>query len=167
MTAGLGLGTSTGWTTLIQPTLEITETGQVVELGGLHFEFMLAPDSEAPSEMFFYIEKYKAFCPAEDATHAQHNLYTLRGAKIRDALAWSKYIKAARLRYGDKAEVMFAPHHWPTWGRDGITEQLRTTQAMYKYLHDQTMHAANSGYSPPPSPTDGPRAATTGQPATT
>lgn len=146
MTAGLGLGTSTGWTTLIQPTNEIAETGQTMNLGGMEFEFMLAPNTEAPSEMFFYIDDYKAFCPAEDATHTQHNVYTLRGAKIRDALAWSKYVKEARLRYGDRAEVMFAPHHWPTWGKENIKEHLQTTQAMYKYLHDQTMHAANSGY---------------------
>jgi alkyl sulfatase BDS1-like metallo-beta-lactamase superfamily hydrolase len=112
----------------------------------MQFEFMLAPDSEAPSEMFFYIDDYKAFCPAEDATHTQHNIYTLRGAKIRDALAWSKHLKEARLRYADKSEVMFAPHHWPTWGREAIAEQLITNQYMYKYLHDQTMHAANAGY---------------------
>jgi alkyl sulfatase BDS1-like metallo-beta-lactamase superfamily hydrolase len=146
MTAGLGLGTSTGWTTLIQPTQEVTQTGETLSLGGMQFEFMLAPDSEAPSEMFFYIDDYKAFCPAEDATHTQHNIYTLRGAKIRDALAWSKHLKEARLRYADKSEVMFAPHHWPTWGREAIAEQLITNQYMYKYLHDQTMHAANAGY---------------------
>ncbi|SDR92506.1 Alkyl sulfatase BDS1, metallo-beta-lactamase superfamily [Paraoerskovia marina] len=146
MTAGLGLGTSTGWTTLIQPTVDITETGQKLNIGGLEFEFQLAPDSEAPSEMFFYIEQYRAFCPAEDATHTQHNLYTLRGAKIRDALAWSKHIKDARLRYADKTDVMFAPHHWPSWGKDAVVKQLKLTQAMYKHLHDQTMHAANAGY---------------------
>lgn len=145
MTAGLGLGTSTGWTTLIQPTDEISTTGQRMDLGGMTFEFMMAPNTEAPSEMFFYIEQLKALCPAEDATHTQHNVYTLRGAKIRDALAWSKYVKEARLRYGDRAEVMFAPHHWPTWGGDAIKQQLKTTQALYKYLHDQTMRAANSG----------------------
>lgn len=146
MTAGLGLGTSTGWTTLIQPTDTVTATGQTMNIGGMQFEFMLAPNSEAPSEMFFYIDDYKAFCPAEDATQTQHNVYTLRGAKIRDALAWSKYAKEARLRYGDRAEVMFAPHHWPHWGSENIKRQLKSTQAMYKYLHDQTMHAANSGY---------------------
>ncbi|WP_029251553.1 alkyl/aryl-sulfatase [Paraoerskovia marina] len=146
MTAGLGLGTSTGWTTLIQPTVDITETGQKLNIGGLEFEFQLAPDSEAPSEMFFYIEQYRAFCPAEDATHTQHNLYTLRGAKIRDALAWSKHIKDARLRYADKTDVMFAPHHWPVWGKEAVVKQLKLTQAMYKHLHDQTMHAANAGY---------------------
>ena len=146
VTAGLGLGTSTGWTTLIQPTDTVTKTGQKMTLGGLEFEFMMAPDSEAPSEMFFYIDKYKALCPAEDATHTQHNVYTLRGAKIRDALAWSKYLKEVRLRYGDKADVMFEPHHWPMWGKKNIKKHLKINQAMYKYLHDQTMHAANSGH---------------------
>ncbi len=143
---GLGLSTSTGTPTLIEPTDIINDENHTLKIDGLTFEFMMAPGSEAPAEMLFYIPELKALCPAEDVNHTMHNLYTLRGAKVRDARAWSGYIDAALQRWGDKAEVLFAPHHWPTWGQDKIVEQFKKQRDLYKYLNDQTLRLANQGY---------------------
>jgi alkyl sulfatase BDS1-like metallo-beta-lactamase superfamily hydrolase len=93
---------------------------------------IMAPESEAPSEFMFYIPKYKAFCAAEDATHTLHNLYTLRGAKVRDALLWSKYLQAAIDMFGGEMEVLFASHYWPTWGNDRIVAFLKAQRDMYR-----------------------------------
>ena len=116
--AGLGTTTSAGTVTLIPPTDLVTQTGQKEKIDGLTYEFLLAPGSEAPSEMLWYIEEKKAIETAEDATHTLHNTYSLRGAKIREPLPWSKYLNQALAMWGDKAEVLFAQHHWPTWGND-------------------------------------------------
>jgi alkyl sulfatase BDS1-like metallo-beta-lactamase superfamily hydrolase len=107
---------------------------------------MLAPDTEAPAEMFFYIPKYKALSTAEDAVHTQHNVYSLRGAKVRSAYNWAMYLKLANDRWGDKAEVLYAPHHWPIWGKERISGYLTKQSAAYKYINDQTIRLANSGY---------------------
>jgi alkyl sulfatase BDS1-like metallo-beta-lactamase superfamily hydrolase len=85
-------------------------------IDGLTYDFMMAPGSEAPSEMLWYVKEKKMIEAAEDVTHTLHNTYSLRGAKIRDPLAWSKYINAAIDRWGNEAEVIIAQHHWPTWG---------------------------------------------------
>lgn len=114
--AGLGTTTSAGTVTLIPPTHYITHTGQQEVIDGLTYDFMMAPGSEAPSEMLWYIKEKKMIEAAEDVTHTLHNTYSLRGAKIRDPLAWSKYINAAIDRWGSDAEVIIAQHHWPTWG---------------------------------------------------
>lgn len=115
--AGLGTTTSAGTVTLIPPTDIITETGQKEVIDGLTYEFLMAPGSEAPSEMLWFIEEKKAMEAAEDATHTLHNTYSLRGAKIREPLPWSKYLNQALVMWGDKAEVVFAQHHWPTLGQ--------------------------------------------------
>ena len=141
---GLGLTTSTGQVNLIPPTVELTETDRFVTIDGIDFEFLLAPDTEAPAELLFYLPKWKALCSAEDATHVLHNLYTLRGAKTRDAKAWVYYLGLTLERFGD-AEVCFAQHHWPTWGNAEIREFLEAQMDAYKYLHDQTLRMANSG----------------------
>ncbi len=107
--AGLGPTTSFGTVTLIPPTDIIKEDGEKRKIGGLDFEFWMAPGSEAPSEMFFYIPSMKALCTAEDATHTLHNTYSLRGAKIRDPLAWSKYLNEVIYKWGDELEVLYAP----------------------------------------------------------
>lgn len=146
MGTGLGLGTSTGEPTLINPTDLISETGQTMEIDGLNFEFLMAPGTEAPAEMHFYIKEYKALTAAENATHTLHNLYTLRGAKVRNAAAWSGYLHATIERWGDEVEVLYAPHHWPTWGNDRVLELLKKQRDMYKYLNDQTLRLANHGY---------------------
>jgi alkyl sulfatase BDS1-like metallo-beta-lactamase superfamily hydrolase len=144
--AGLGPITSLGTITLIPPTDIIKENGEKRNLAGLTFEFWMAPNSEAPAEMFFYIPEKKALCTAEDATHTLHNTYTLRGAKIRDPLAWSKYLNQAIHRWGGEAEVLYAPHHWPVWGKARVVEHLKKHRDMYRYIHDQTVRLLNHGY---------------------
>lgn len=146
VTSGLGITTSTGTPTLIPPTDTITKTGQEMTIDGLQFVFQLVPDTEAPAEMHFYLPQLKVLCPAENCTHTLHNLYTLRGAKIRDALAWSKYLNEALELWGDKSEVMINVHHWPIWGPERIVDRLKKQRDMYRYLHDQTLRLANEGY---------------------
>jgi alkyl sulfatase BDS1-like metallo-beta-lactamase superfamily hydrolase len=146
MTSGLGLDTSKGTVTFAVPTNLITEPVQKETIAGLDFEFMLAPDTEAPAEMFFYIPKYKALSTAEDAVHNQHNVYSLRGAKVRSAYNWGKYLKLANERWGGEAEVLYAPHHWPIWGKERISDHLVKQSAAYKYINDQSIRLANSGY---------------------
>lgn len=143
--AGLGQTTSTGEATLLEPTLEITTTGQTHTVDGLEIEFQMAPDTEAPSEMHFYFPKYRALCMAENATHTLHNLLTLRGAVVRDPHVWSRYLTEAIERYGADAEVVFTSHHWPTWGNAEIVEFLGLQRDLYGYLHDQTLRMLNQG----------------------
>ncbi|WP_144142236.1 alkyl/aryl-sulfatase [Paraburkholderia sp. BCC1884] len=145
---GLGKTTSVGTITLITPTVFVEKTGQTMTLDGVDITVLMAPESEAPSEFMFYLPKFKAFCAAEDATHTLHNLYTLRGAKVRDALLWSKYLQAAIDMFGGDMQVLFASHYWPTWGNDRILPFLGAQRDMYRYLHDQTMRLANMGYTP-------------------
>ena len=111
-------------------------------------EFMMAPGTEAPSEMLMYLPQFKALCSAEDATHTMHNLYTLRGAKVRDASNWWKALDEAIQRYGDKTEVLFAQHHWPRWGKERISQFLAKERNGYKYMHDRTLNLINKGYTP-------------------
>jgi alkyl sulfatase BDS1-like metallo-beta-lactamase superfamily hydrolase len=146
MTSGLGLDPTKGTVTFAVPTNVITKPFQKETIAGLDFEFMLAPDTEAPAEMFFYIPKYKALSTAEDAVHNQHNVYTLRGAKVRSAYNWAKYLREANDRWGGKAEVLYAPHHWPIWGKERISDHLTKTSAAYKYLNDQAIRLGNAGY---------------------
>lgn len=143
--AGLGPTTSFGNVTLIPPTDIIKEDGEKRNIAGLDFEFWMAPGSEAPSEMFFYIPSMKALTLAEDATHTLHNTYSLRGAKIRDPLAWSKYINEVIYRWGDDVEVLYAPHHWSMTGNKRIVEHLRKQRDLYRYINDQPLRLANHG----------------------
>ncbi|WP_043317096.1 alkyl/aryl-sulfatase [Microbulbifer sp. HZ11] len=143
---GLGLGTSPGTVTIIPPTDTVTKTGQQIKVDGLTFEFLMAPGTEAPAEMHFYIPELKAVTAAENATHTLHNLYTLRGAKVRNAKAWANYLNESLQRWGDKAEVLFAPHHWPTWGNEHVVDHLKKQRDLYKYLNDQTLRMANQGF---------------------
>jgi alkyl sulfatase BDS1-like metallo-beta-lactamase superfamily hydrolase len=144
--AGLGLTTPNGMSTLIEPTDVITKTGQTLTIDGLTFEFLLAPGSEAPAEMHFYVPELRALTAAENANHTLHNLYTLRGAKVRDARGWASYLDQTIERWGDQAEVLYGPHHWPTWGQARIVDHLKKQRDMYKYLNDQTLRLANHGY---------------------
>jgi alkyl sulfatase BDS1-like metallo-beta-lactamase superfamily hydrolase len=146
LTSGLGLDTSKGNTTFATPTNLITKTGQKEVIDGLEFEFMLAPDTEAPAEMFFYISKYKALTVGEDACFTMHNVYSLRGTTVRSSYNWAKYLREARDTWGGTAEVLYAPHHWPMWGADKIDEHLKRHSAAYKFINDQTVRMANMGY---------------------
>lgn len=144
--AGLGQLTSSGQITLIPPTDIISATGQELTIDGLRIVFQHTPGAEAPSEFCFYVPARKALCMSEIATHTLHNVYTLRGAKIRNALAWSQHINNAIRLWGDEAEVVFASHHWPTWGKENIISFLRGQRDLYRYLHDETLRLANHGY---------------------
>ncbi|QKN82342.1 alkyl/aryl-sulfatase [Scandinavium goeteborgense] len=143
--AGLGTTTSAGTVTLLAPTDYITHTGQEEVIDGLTYDFMMAPGSEAPSEMLWYVKEKKMIEAAEDVTHTLHNTYSLRGAKIRDPLAWSKYINAAIDRWGNDAEIIIAQHHWPTWGKDNVVNLMKGQRDMYRYINDQTLRMANEG----------------------
>ncbi len=144
--AGLGQTTSAGEPTLIAPTLDITVTGQEVTVDGVRMVFQLTPGTEAPAELNLYLPGHRALCAAENATHTMHNLLTLRGAQVRDPRAWADYLLETVDLWGDQLDVVFASHHWPTWGRDRAVEFLLAQSDMYAYLHDQTLRLINQGY---------------------
>jgi alkyl sulfatase BDS1-like metallo-beta-lactamase superfamily hydrolase len=144
---GLGKEPSLGRLSIAVPTDLIDQTPQPLELDGVRFVFQYAPGSEAPAELTFYLPDAKAWCGAEIVTHNLHNLYTLRGAKVRDALRWSGYIDEALDHFGD-AEVVFGSHHWPIWGNDRVRTFLAQQRDAYRYLHDQTLRLANAGATP-------------------
>ncbi|MBS1879785.1 MAG: MBL fold metallo-hydrolase [Actinobacteria bacterium] len=143
--AGLGVSTSSGTITLIPPTETVSETGQRLNIAGLDFEFMMAPDSEAPSEMHWFIEQFKAVTAAENCCHTLHNTYSIRGAKIRDPLSWSKHLEHTIELWGDRAEAMYGMHHWPVWGRERVLEMLGLARDGYRFINDETLRLANHG----------------------
>ncbi|TGD89740.1 MBL fold metallo-hydrolase [Mycolicibacterium sp. CH28] len=143
---GLGQQTSTGEVAIIVPTVDITTTGETHTIDGVEIEFQMAPGTEAPAEMHFYFPKFRALCMAENATHNLHNLLTLRGALVRDPHAWSGYLTEAIDTFGGRADVVFASHHWPTWGHENIVKFLSLQRDLYAYLHDQTLRQLNQGF---------------------
>ncbi len=143
---GLGQAPSTGEVAIIVPTIDITTTGETHTLDGVQIEFQMAPGTEAPAEMHFYFPKFRALCMAENATHNLHNLLTLRGALVRDPHAWAGYLTEAIDSFADRTDVVFASHHWPTWGRERIVEYLSLQRDLYAYLHDQTLRQLNQGF---------------------
>ena len=143
---GLGQAASTGEVAVIVPTVDIRTTGETHTIDGVHIEFQMAPGTEAPAEMHFYFSRFRALCMAENATHNLHNLLTLRGALVRDPHAWSGYLTEAIDTFADRADVVFASHHWPTWGRSNIVAFLSLQRDIYAYLHDQTLRLLNQGY---------------------
>jgi len=142
---GLGPGTSTGTVGLIAPTLDITHTGQQETLDGVRIAFQITPGTEAPSEMNFHFPDKRALCLAENVTHNLHNLLTLRGAEVRDARSWSRYIDEALDLFADDTDVAFASHHWPTWGSDDVVKLMTEQRDLYAFLHDQTLRLMNQG----------------------
>lgn len=142
---GLGAAHSTGTVTLIPPTVDITRTGQEEIVDGIRIVFQLTPGTEAPVEMNFCFPAHQALCLAENATHTMHNILTLRGGAVRDARAWSRHLGEALALFGDEAEVAFASHHWPTWGKDRVRALLAHQRDLYAYLHDQTLRLLNEG----------------------
>jgi alkyl sulfatase BDS1-like metallo-beta-lactamase superfamily hydrolase len=143
---GLGQTTATGEATLIPPTVEITATGQELTVDGVRMVFQLTPDTEAPAEMHIYLPDFRALCSAENATHVQHNILTIRGAVVRDAQRWAAYLTETIALFGDELEVVFASHHWPTWDRARAVEFLALQRDLYAYLHDQTLRMINQGF---------------------
>jgi len=142
---GLDQGVASGNLGLIAPTKVVEPAIEEIVVDGVRMIFQNTPGTEAPSEMNTYIPDMKALWMAENVTGTIHNIYTLRGAFVRDALAWSKYINQALYLYGMEAEVMFAAHHWPRWGGDRIQEVLRGQRDAYANLNNQVLHLANQG----------------------
>jgi len=144
---GLGKGPAFGTFGIETPTTLIHETGTTLTIDGVPFVFQTVSGSEAPAEFTFYLPKQKAFCGAELVSNNMHNLYTLRGAKVRDARIWSGFIDEARTRFAD-ADVYFASHHWPLWGQQNINAFLEKQRDTYKFIHDQSVRMLNQGFTP-------------------
>ncbi len=153
-TLGSGLGTTTayGTATIVEPTIDISantaagaEAPQVVEIDGVEMWFHYTPDAEAPAELMFWLPGHNALMQAEIINRTLHNLYTLRGAKVRNGLLWSKYIHDVIERYGAAVEVSFGSHHWPTWGNADVVEFWRGQRDVYRYIHDEVLRLANHG----------------------
>ena len=143
---GIGMGQSKGTISYIAPTDWITESGETRVIDGVTMEFQLTPGTEAPAEMNTWFPEKKALWMAENCTGTLHNLYTLRGAQVRDGNAWACYIMEALSLYGEEAEVVFQSHNWPHWGNDVIREYMENTAAVYKFINDQTLFYINQGY---------------------
>lgn len=143
---GIGMGQSKGTVSYISPTLNITQTGEKHTIDGVEIEFQLTPGTEAPAEMNMWIADKKALWMAENCTGTLHNLYTLRGAQVRDGNAWAEYLMESLDLYGNEAEVVFQSHNWPHWENDTIKEYIINTAAVYKYINDQTLLYINEGY---------------------
>jgi alkyl sulfatase BDS1-like metallo-beta-lactamase superfamily hydrolase len=142
---GLGKSMAAGAVALLRPTDLIIATGDTRIIDGLEFEFQMAPNSEAPAEMHFFVPRYRLLNLAENCTHNFHNLLPFRGADVRDALAWSKYLGEALQMWGGKAEAMCGQHHWPVWGKERIDTMIRQQRDLYKFAHDQTIRLMNHG----------------------
>ena len=145
---GLGMTLSIGAPGLIPPTVIVKKTGEEMTIDGVRIQFQMAQDSEAPSEMMMYLPEKKALCLSEVAVKLMHNVYTIRGAKVRDALVWSKYINETLDLFPD-AEVAFASHHWPTWGNANVRQFVANQRDTYRFLHDRALNLANQGETMP------------------
>jgi alkyl sulfatase BDS1-like metallo-beta-lactamase superfamily hydrolase len=141
----IGKNTAAGNTGLIPPTVIVAKDFEDMTVDGVRMVFQNTPGTEAPAEMNTYFPDLKAFWAAENITGTVHNIYTLRGALVRDALKWSKGINEALYRFGQDADVMFASHSWPRWGNDRIQEVMRTQRDIYANLNNQVLHLANGG----------------------
>ena len=145
--SGLGKGPAFGSFGILAPTETVNHQTTVLNVDGVNIEFQFTPGSEAPAEFTFYLPDHNAFCGAEVVSRNMHNLYTLRGAKVRDALKWSGYIEQARNRFA-AADIYFGSHHWPMWGQDNIQDFLKLQRDSYKYIHDQSVRLLNGGATP-------------------
>lgn len=145
---GLGQRLSAGTMGLVEPTEEIRETGETRTVDGIALEFQMTPGAEAPAEMNIYLPHHRALCLAENAVHTQHNIHTLRGAPVRDARLWARYLTEALHLFAHRTDVAFATHHWPTWGGEQVATFLAGQRDVYAYLHDQTVRLINRGLTP-------------------
>lgn len=143
--SGLGKAVSGGQVGLVPPTDSIRQTGERRTIDGVEIVFQVTPDTEAPAEMNFFFPRHGALCMAENCTCHLHNLYTPRGAQVRDAKGWSFYIDEALAMFGADSETMFVSHHWPRWGPGQIAAFLAKQRDLYKFIHDQTLRMANHG----------------------
>ena len=146
LSGGLGMTTSTGLAGLLLPTKEISKTGEVVTVDGVKMEFQMTPGTEAPAEMNTWFPQWNALWMAENTTNTMHNILTLRGAQVRDALKWSSFLNETIERYGDKVTVKFQSHHWPLWDNERILPYFKKQRDIYKFTHDQSVRLMNQGY---------------------
>jgi len=146
--SGLGRAPALGTTSIIAPTHHVSRTGQRMRIDGVDFVFQFVPQSEAPTELTFHLPARRAFCGAEIVSQTMHNLYTLRGAKVRDARLWAGYIDDAIERFGAETHVVFNSHHWPVWGRGRAIAYLERQRDTYAFIHDQTLRLAAQGMTP-------------------
>lgn len=147
--SGLGTTTARGVSGILDATHVIEEENGVVKtIDGVQVEFIYTPDSEAPAEMMLYLPDYKTLIQAENINHTLHNLYTLRGAQVRNGQKWSAYIDKVITKWGHEVEVSLGVHHWPTWGNQSILTLLEDQRDLYRFIHDQTLRMANNGLTP-------------------
>ncbi len=146
--SGLGKHPARGNVGIAAPTVIIDHTIQAEMIDGIAFDFQFVPESEAPAELVFYLPEFQAFCGAEIVSRNMHNLYTLRGAKVRDALKWSAYLQETVDLFAGKTDVIFNSHHWPVFGKGAARDYLTKQRDTYKFIHDQTLRYAGQGYTP-------------------
>ncbi|HWR38463.1 MAG TPA: alkyl sulfatase dimerization domain-containing protein [Patescibacteria group bacterium] len=146
LSIGIGMGQSLGTISYITPTYEVANTGEKITIDGIKMEFQMTPGTEAPVEMNTWFPQYRALWMAENCTGTLHNLYTLRGAQVRDGNDWAKFLLEATVRYGEEVQVVFQSHNWPHWGNQAIRSYFENTAAVYKYINDQTLRYINQGY---------------------
>ncbi len=146
--SGLGKVTGRGTTSLIAPNMLITQAVETHVIDGIRIVFQLTPETEAPAEMNFHFPQFKVLNLAENGCHTMHNLCPIRGAKTRDALAWSKYLDAALNDFIEDTDVVIAQHHWPTWGRERARRFIGEQRDLYRLLHDQTLRLMSHGLTP-------------------
>ena len=143
---GLGMTTSTGSAGLLLPTHEVKKTDEVITIDGVKMVFQMTPGTEAPAEMNTWFPQWQALWMAENTTNTMHNILTLRGAVVRDALKWSSYLNETIEKWGGQAKVKFQSHHWPVWGNDNIKPYFEKQRDIYKFTHDQSVRLMNQGY---------------------
>ena len=146
VSTGLGAALSLGSTGFIVPSDIVSKTGETRQIDGVDIEFQMTMGTEAPAEFVFYLPQFKALCMSEITSHHLHNVYTPRGAQVRDALAWAAQINESIELFGHRLDIQFASHHWPIWGRARAVEYLEKQRDLYKYIHDQTLRLANKGF---------------------
>lgn len=145
ISSGIGTTLSAGTMTLVPPSVDITQTGQIEVIDGIEFVFQITPGAEAPADMNIYLPQSQSLCMADNVIKSLHNIATLRGATVRDALKWSSYLDETIVLFAHKTHTLFASHQWPTWGQDAILDYLTKQRDLYAYLHDQTLRLINDG----------------------
>ncbi|MEZ8140542.1 alkyl sulfatase dimerization domain-containing protein [Enterovibrio sp. FF113] len=146
LSGGLGMTTSTGMAGLLLPTHEVTKTDEKINIDGVEMVFQMTPGTEAPAEMNTWFPQWDALWMAENTTNTMHNILTLRGAQVRDALKWSSYLNETIEKWGDEVVVKFQSHHWPMWGNENIVPYFKKQRDIYKFTHDQSVRLMNQGY---------------------
>lgn len=141
----IGKNTAAGNLGLIPPNVIIKDDIEEMSVDGVKMVFQNTPGTEAPAEMNTYFPDWKTFWAAENITGTIHNIYTLRGALVRDALEWSKQINKALYLFGQEAEIIFSSHSWPRWGNERIQEVMRSQRDTYANLNNGVLHLANQG----------------------